>query len=186
MLILARNWMSFWRENSNVVKVRLKKLTFKTFSPLIKKPMPTCPTIASMPMKMSNSNKNKTKLRFRKLPIRTLNLLRSLQKSDEVQENTRPRFQREQALPDSQSWRFQVRQSSTIVPTSKDNLASPSWIQPLESLQTALQDFKQVWPLGTLRLRLCFIICNFLWAPQQTLYLQRAYNFWTIHLLYLC
>ena len=35
MSILAKNCVSFWRENSNVVKVRLKKLTFKIFSPLI-------------------------------------------------------------------------------------------------------------------------------------------------------
>ena len=34
MSILARNCMSFWRENSNVVEVRLTKLDFKKISPL--------------------------------------------------------------------------------------------------------------------------------------------------------
>ena len=34
MSILAKNGISFWRENSNVGKIRFKKLTFKTFSPL--------------------------------------------------------------------------------------------------------------------------------------------------------
>ena len=51
MSILARNCMSFWRENSNVFEVRLKKLTFKTFSPLKdpKQPLPIRdPTVQHM------------------------------------------------------------------------------------------------------------------------------------------